>query len=870
MLVRLHPHVRLAIALAFGAASTLYSVVWIAHSRSQRPAPVVLGIEYESDVGSRQLRVTGVSTASPAAAAGLQVGDRLLAVNGQPLVTREPLREELRKGTPGEAIELLLHRPGHAQPERVAVILGSRPPAPLAERAVSELIGTYPLLFLIVGLSVLFQRLTDPHAWRLALMFAGDIASAPIELESLPAALGSFATAYVIVFRSLSSALFYAFFALFPAPARIHVRWPGLLKVGLGTAAGLAAMFAVRAVAGQGSPLSNEPARWVPDIAVRLLVAVYGSVFLTLGVASLLWNAVASDNSETRRKSRVLVGGTLAAVPAIVLTVAGIVPGQPIYYLFPFWIWAPSVLLLLLMPVSFAYAVVKHRVLEIPVLLRRSARYVLVLRGFTALVIAAAVGVTIGFGSWLARSYALRPDVAIPVGAGLGVSVAWVGTASRRRVTRRIDRAFFRDAYDARQILEELGNSSRLTTDRAQLAALLERHIVRALHPTFVLVYLVETSGALRSMQGLPPPGLERLPADHPWLQSVAAAGRPLDRQDHSDTGAFGGPFGDVGPDCLVPMLGRVGQTGLLVVGPRRSEEPYSGEDLRLLGTVAAQAGLAAESIALGERIAERVEAERLAAREIEIAREVQAQLLPQRRPPLRTLDYEGVCVQARVVGGDYYDFLDLGPGLLGFVLADISGKGIAAALLMANLQANLRGHYAMAVEDPVRLLVSVNHLFYESTTPNRFATVFFARYEDASRRLTYVNCGHNPPLVVRAGATVETLEPTATALGFFDDLACETRSIRLDPGDTLVAYTDGIVEALNDDGEEFGVSRLVETILAHRDAPPGELLGAILKEVQRFSGSEQEDDLTLVVATALDGKRPTDDRARRSARLPA
>ena len=835
MPVRIHPHVRLAIALVFALASALYSLIWISNARAQRMAPVVLGIEYELDVAARSLRVTWIQEGGPAEAAGLHVGDLVIAVNRRPVDAYHPVRDALRGRAPGETVELLINRNGQTVQENVSLVLARRPPPPLIERAITDLLGTYPLLFLVVGLAVLFQRLGDPHAWRLALLFAGNIASAPIETAVLPPTEAWFASAYVIVFRSLSSAFFYAFFALFPAPSRIHERCPWLVKLGFTTGAALACMFAVRAISSGRPPLAHEATSW-SDTATRVFVAVYGGAFLTLGLASLLWNAVASRDNETRRKSRVIVWGTLAAVPAVVLTVLGIVPGQPIYYLFPFWIWAPAVLLLLLMPVSFAYAVVKHRVLEIPVLLRRSARYVLVLRGFTALIVAVAAAVTIVFGSWLARSYALKPDVAIPVGAGLGVSVAWIGTASRRRVTRRIDRAFFRDAYDARQILEELATSSRLATDRAELAALLEGHIVRALHPSFVLVYLVDGSGALRCMQGQAPSGLECLPSDHPWLQSVAAAGGPV----------------VLNPDCLVPMFGRAGPTGLLVVGPRLSEESYSGEDLRLLGNVAAQAGVTAESIALGERIAERLEAERRAQREIEIAREVQVQLLPQRRPELRTLKYAGECVQARVVGGDYFDFLDLGPGRLGFVLADISGKGIAAALLMANLQANLRGHYAMAAEDPVRLIESVNRLFYESTTANRFATLFFGRYDDESRRLDYVNCGHNPPLIVRAGGQIETLPPTAMALGFVDTLRSEMATVQFAPGDALVAYTDGIVEALSDDGEEFGDDRLASTVLAHRDQPAEALLQSILSAVQRFSGNEQDDDLTLVVARGV------------------
>src|SRR6266704_3193899 len=148
--------------------------------------------------------------------------------------------------------------------------------------------------------------------------------------------------------------------------------------------------------------------------------------------------------------------------------------------------------------------------------------------------------------------------------------------------------------------------------------------------------------------------------------------------------------------------------------------------------------------------IAEKIETERRAAQELAIAKQVQARLFPQTLPPLKTPKYAGICRQARQVGGDYYDFLDLGSERLGFVIGDISGKGIAAALLMANLQANLRSQCAIAVDQPQRLLRSVNQLFCESTTDGAFATLFFAEYDDAARRLRYANCGHLPALLLR------------------------------------------------------------------------------------------------------------------------
>src|SRR5215470_3556799 len=193
---------------------------------------------------------------------------------------------------------------------------------------------------------------------------------------------------------------------------------------------------------------------------------------------------------------------------------------------------------------------------------------------------------------------------------------------------------------------------------------------------------------------------------------------------------------------------------------------------------------------------AERLAAERHAARELEIAKQVQSRLFPQCLPPLATLEYAGSCIQAREVGGDYYDFLDLGSPQrlergatraldaaawhLAFVLADICGKGIAGALLMANLQANLRSRYALALDDLPRLLKSVNQLFYENSPEDRYATMFFAIYDDRTSELEYANCGHNAALVFRADGSIERLHSTATVIGLFPNWRCETQFVTL------------------------------------------------------------------------------------------
>lgn len=246
---------------------------------------------------------------------------------------------------------------------------------------------------------------------------------------------------------------------------------------------------------------------------------------------------------------------------------------------------------------------------------------------------------------------------------------------------------------------------------------------------------------------------------------------------------------------------------------------------------------------------AEKLEAEQRAAHELEIAMQVQARLFPQRFPPMRTLEYAGACVQTRRVGGDYYDFLDLGQERLALVIGDIAGKGMPAALLMANLQANLRSQCATAVEQPDRFLQTVNRLFYESTADNAYATFFYSEFDDRLGRLRYANCGHLPALLLGRDGEVERLEPTATVLGMFSPWECRTAELRLAAGDLLAIYTDGITEAFDDRNDEFGEGRLVETLQAHRELSPRDLVTAIYDSVHRFSPREQHDDMTVIVA---------------------
>jgi sigma-B regulation protein RsbU (phosphoserine phosphatase) len=843
-----------ALAVLFAGAVTLYSGLWIyvVHAPD-----VYLGIHYDTTPGEPSLLVEKVLPDSPAEAAGLRAGDRLTHVGGRPLATRRPLHQALGAGRPGDRVQLQVIRPGHGvlSLEAVLKVPQADPMSPL-RRVVDEVLGFYPVLFLLVGMSVLFLRAEDRNAWLLAAVFASFIAGAPLLgwEGRIPAPARGFALAYKIAFNGMGAGLFLFFFSVFPARSPLDRRLPALKWLWIVTAGGVVLPLAAAAlVSGSADPLYTLEAR-LPGLLVKTLALVYVVGGYGLGMASLAASARSLD-PLTRRRSRVILWGMLVGLtPGFALGVLAPLFGRDMYEL-PFWLWASCVLAFFFIPLSFAYAVVRHRVVEIPVLLRQSARYLLVQRGSLLLLFLLGVGSTTLFAALVARALLKRaehvPAVAIALGSAFGIVLVWAGSLAQRRLRERIDRAFFRQAYDARQILQDLAERAWSTTSRHELAGLLEQHLASALVPSRLAVYLEESPGRLRRFPGGPDGVPDTLEAPWPWLADLAGDGAP--RLLAPGAGEHG-PLAPFAPECLVPLVGRDARpTGLIALGPRRSEEPYSREDKRLLASAASQAGMALETMRLADDMAARLEVERRAAHEMELAQEVQRRLLPQEAPVLRTLDYSGLCVQARAVGGDYYDFLDLAPGQLGLALADICGKGFPAALLMANLQASLRSRSAHELVDIARQLRVINQLLYRASESSRYATLFLGLYDDSTRRMRYANCGHNPPVLLRADGRWERLMPTAPVLGLFlDTWECETAEVSLERGDLLALYTDGLTEAWSDDGEEFGESRLLEALRTHREQAADDVLNTLLSTVRAFSGSEQDDDLTLVVARVV------------------
>jgi sigma-B regulation protein RsbU (phosphoserine phosphatase) len=218
------------------------------------------------------------------------------------------------------------------------------------------------------------------------------------------------------------------------------------------------------------------------------------------------------------------------------------------------------------------------------------------------------------------------------------------------------------------------------------------------------------------------------------------------------------------------------------------------------------------------------------------------------------SLECAGACAEAEVVGGDVFDVLDLGPGHVGLLVGDAVGKGVSGALLIAYLQSAIRSQSGRAVDDLTGLAASINRVFHDCTAPEHFATLFLAAWDEQARRLRYVNCAHPAPVLRRRDGSVERLRPTAFALGLFEDATPVAVEARLEPGDLLVGFTDGVVEARRAD-EEFGDERLVAALEPLAARPAEEIARGLLEAVSSFAAGEDRDDRAVLVARVREAR---------------
>jgi sigma-B regulation protein RsbU (phosphoserine phosphatase) len=325
---------------------------------------------------------------------------------------------------------------------------------------------------------------------------------------------------------------------------------------------------------------------------------------------------------------------------------------------------------------------------------------------------------------------------------------------------------------------------------------------------------------------------------------------KPLLINDLSNDERFQGLKADesVTSVLCVPLMIKSELKGVLAVYNKKGAGGFTEEDERLLGILAAQSAQIVENA----RLYEEEKAHSLLKQEIRLLSGIQAELLPKTSPNVPGYDIAGRNIPAQTVGGDYFDFIPVDSNQMCLCLGDVSGKGLPASLLMANLQATLRGQTHRDVT-PSDCLKRCNTMLYRSTDPEHFATLFCGALDVEKHAMTYCNAGHNYPFLFSEGKEPMRLETGGVVLGILEQYAFEQGAVELKPGDLLVVFSDGITEAVDAEEVEFGEDKLAELAAAHRGDSSAELIQRTIEAVrQHASGRPQADDMTMVVLKRL------------------
>jgi phosphoserine phosphatase RsbU/P len=798
-----------------------------------------------------------------AAAAGLMRDDRLVAVEGRSYDGHSVLGQALAHRHAGETLAVTVRRPEEAEDRTLRLPLQAIPNQGLPLLLLQLLV---PLFCLALGFAVAAIRPLDPRAWILLLLLLGFGQFTEIkdpETWRFPGAIGVFAGAFSSLLKAAWPLGMLLFGLRFPDRLALDrrvpwLKWllivPILVPALLETSA--EALDAVSWRAAAPFARAHDALGAVPLVVTMTAI---GCFFAALGYR----HGVTAQADERRRLALLRWGATLGLTPVWLLVLFSLWSGRSLGSM-PAALLVPALLLLAVFPLTLAYVIVVERAMDVRVVLRQGLQYALAQRGVRLVQGLASVAVLLTAISFATSPGTNRPQRIIYIAWGIGFVALWQGLAERARAF--IDRRFFRDATRGEAAIAELSEDVRTIVETDKLLATVCERIAEALRVARVAALLPQSPRfAVAHAYGFGPRPTAELPADGPTLVRLRGARDAL-RVHFDDPDAWvnrepppeaeAAALRTLETQLLLPLTVKDALLGVLSLGPKRSEEPYSPAETRLLRGLAGATALALENARLTAAVAAEVARAARMSREIEIAHEVQEQLFPQMYPKVAGLELAGHCRPAAGVGGDYYDFVDTVGGGVGIAIGDVAGKGIPAALLMAGLQASLRGQALAGENDLAALMDRVNRQLSDASPANRYATFFYGQYDPPSRQLSYVNAGHNAPMLLRghgAERQVIRLADGGPVVGLLYPAAYRQFEVELLPGDLLVGFTDGISECMSPADEEWGEERLLAAIESCREQGARAIIDVLMRAADAFAaGAKQHDDMTLVVARVI------------------
>lgn len=570
-------------------------------------------------------------------------------------------------------------------------------------------------------------------------------------------------------------------------------------------------------------------------------------LYIAVAIASLQQGFKRITNQRLRNQGGFILGGILSAVG--LYTVAFIGPALGLFSLPDPMRVGLAIMALLAGSAGIAWAIVRYQFLDVRLIVRQS------------LVFSASSAILVGVYLLLITQVAAFIKDVLEIQTPL-VDVAFIVLVLlffqpvKHRVDELIQRLFLRDKADPRAILEsysrEIASLFDMDDLKKRMIGILTEQLF--IERAFFATRDEETKGYILELKGL---AVEPFRADETLFVEVRQRGRPVAFEEF----VLDRPLTPVtevlsrwGCRLVVPIIDRSELTAVLLLGEKISGYRYGVEDFHLLATLANQLAVALTNAELYREALEKQKMEE----ELNVARQIQLQLLPSVLPMGDTYRVAAFAHPSRQVGGDYYDFFDLPEGQLGIVIADVSGKGMGAALLVSQLQAFLKAGVRSRLPIP-SVMANTNVLVHESTSAERFATLVYAELDPATCNLVYSNAGHNHPILVRRDGRCEMLDCGGLVLGVMPSVHYETGAVTLQMEDLLLFYTDGLSELQNPDGEEYGEARLIRFLKDNRHLDPEELKNRLVREVTRFAlGDIGFDDLTMVVLKMCDGRGMT------------
>jgi len=765
-----------------------------------------------------------------------EVGDTLLTINGVGASPETVLRETFLK-PPGTELELVYMREA-GDTLRTTAVTSPMPRSVFGVLAVLFFMRAFiGLAFLVTGFWA-FLKQPDSGAVRALALFCFSMAgvvtvSIQFGYEAIPVMEISFVQYLVVaaaIIMSFSGAFWLNLQLLFPTPRGFMKRHPVIAY---------SLIYIPQAAA---IVLSEQSDNRIFELAQAFILILQFFV----GFGFLIVRHVRTKDLLEKRQTRLVLWGTGTGIFGFFFILL-------LFFMFRTWFSSLGTAMiagifilvfigLLLSPLSFIYAFGKYRLLEVEGKIKRGTRRIAITAGLLVIFFAILYSIS-GFilSKIGTQNQAIIPALALVLAVGF--------MPAQKRMQGIIERRIYPERTELKNMLRDFLSNALAVSDRNTFWSELETKLSEVLKVDTVTTVLNAGDERLMLLRGgeITP----FMPESEFAVTLSDFEDRPMMVDELLATGTVHLTPQErewlEGHDIALalPLASRNRMIGFLAVGMKRTRQDFEAADVEVLRSLSFQVAVAGENLRLLE---ENMEKQRME-NELSMARKVQEGLLPATMPDTPGLEVFGTSLSCLEVAGDYFDVINIDENRTVLAIGDVSGKGAGAAMLMSNLQASIRTAVRIGA-DLKQMIEQINNLIFDNTEAHQFITFFAGIYDKSTSKFDYVNAGHNPPLLVKKDGSLALFESGGLILGALSDMTYDQESIKLDKGDLLFLYTDGLSEAENPEGDMYDEERVEEFVIRNRDMDIDDMVDLLASEVGTFmNGVERKDDLTLLIA---------------------